>query len=149
MVAETNPSNQSFVVRIPEDHYQEMLAHVIDGYPNEACGALGALNGTVVKHYPTRNAAEHPDDFSIISESDIVHIFNDIDAYDGEMIYYHSHPISEAYPSVRDREWAQRSGYLYVIFSLQYRPEPPYARVFRINAHGEVTEGHIERIPVA
>lgn len=149
MVAETHPSDTSFVVRIPEKIYQEMLAHVVAGYPNEACGALGSLNGTVVKNYPTPNVAEHPDDFSIISESDIVRIFNDIDAYDGEMIYYHSHPISEAYPSPRDREWAKRSGYLYVIFSLQYRPEPPYARVFKIDAHGEVTEGRIERLPNA
>ncbi|EFH85458.1 Mov34/MPN/PAD-1 family protein [Ktedonobacter racemifer] len=149
MVAETHSSSTGFVIRVPETIYQEMAAHVLAGYPNEACGALGSVDGTVVKNYPAQNVAEHPDDFSIISERDIVRIFNDIDAYDGEMIYYHSHPISEAYPSARDREWAKRSGYLYIIFSLQYQPEPPYARVFRIDPRGEVTEGHIERLPSA
>ncbi len=139
MVAEA-----SFVVRVPEAIYREMVAHVLAGYPDEACGALGSKGDLVVKNYPTANAAEHPDDFSIISEADIVRIYNDIDEYDGDMIYYHSHPLSEAYPSERDKEWAKRSGYLYIIFSLQYHPEPAYARVFKIASDGEVTEGKVE-----
>ena len=138
MVAEAN-----FVVHVPESIYAEMVAHVNTGYPNEACGALGSQGDRVVKNYPTANAAEYPDDFSIISEADIVRIYNDIDEYDGDMIYYHSHPVSEAYPSARDIDWAKRSGYLYIIFSLQYRPEPPYARVFKIDSAGGVTEGQI------
>jgi proteasome lid subunit RPN8/RPN11 len=133
-----------FVVRIPESIYAEMIAHVVHGYPDEACGALGSKDDVVVKNYPTTNAAEHPDDFSIISEADIVRIFNDIDEYDGDMIYYHSHPRSEAYPSARDIEWAKRSGYLYLIFSLQYHPKPPSARIFSIAGDGTVTEGKVE-----
>src|SRR5271165_6073680 len=101
MVAETD-----FVVRIPASLYKDMVAHVSAGYPNEACGALGSKGDLVLRNYPTENAAEEPDDFSIISEADIVRIYNDIDAYDGDMIYYHSHPISEAYPSARDKDWA-------------------------------------------
>src|SRR5690348_9710173 len=97
MVIETN-----FVIRIPEKLYQEMVAHVSAGYPNETCGALGSKGEQVVKHYPTANAAEHPDDFSEISEADLLRIYNDIDEYDGNMIYYHSHPLTEAYPSARD-----------------------------------------------
>ena len=139
MVAEA-----SFIVRSPDPIYREMVAHVLAGYPDEACGALGSKGDLVVKNYPTSNAAEHPDDFSIISEIDIVRIYNDIDQYDGDMIYYHSHPRSEAYPSERDKDWAKRSGYLYIIFSLQYHPEPPYARVFKIASDGSVTEGKVE-----
>lgn len=136
-------SDERFVLRIPEAIYQTMVTHILEGYPDEACGALGMKDGLVVKDYPTANAAEQPDDFSIISEADIVRIYNDIDEYDGDMVYYHSHPRSEAYPSPRDIEWAKRSGYLYVIFSLRFHPEPPYARVFAIDADGVVTEGKI------
>jgi proteasome lid subunit RPN8/RPN11 len=139
-------TEEQFVVRIPESIYGEMVAHVLAGYPDEACGALGSKDGVVVKNYPTTNAAEYPDDFSIISEADIVRIYNDIDEYDGDMIYYHSHPRSEAYPSARDNEWARRSGYLYIIFSLRFHPEPPYARVFTIDSAGVVTEGKISVI---
>ncbi len=139
-------ATSDFVVEIPTAIYQEMVEHVSAGYPDEACGALGSVGQRVVKNYPTANAAEHPDDFSIISEADIVRIYNDIDSYDGDMIYYHSHPITEAYPSARDIEWAKRSGYLYLIFSLRLRPEPPYARLFKITPDGTVTEGHIELV---
>jgi len=135
-----------FVVRIPEAIYAEMVAHVVAGYPHEACGALGSKDGRVVKHYPTANAAEHPDDFSIIDPMDLLHIYEDIDEYDGEMIYYHSHPKSVAYPSKRDKEWAIRNKLYYIIFSHQFYPEPPYVRVFWINDDESVVEGKMEII---
>lgn len=136
-------ANAHFVVCIPASVYQAMVAHIVSAYPNEGCGALGSKGSQAVKNYPTANAAEYPDDFSIISEVDIVRIYNDIDAYDGDMIYYHSHPHSEAYPSPRDIEWAKRSGYIYLIFSHRHHPEPPYARIFTIDRSGTVTEGNI------
>jgi proteasome lid subunit RPN8/RPN11 len=142
MVAEVQ--NPAFVLRIPQTIYQEMVAHIVESYPNEGCGVVGSKDGLVVKHYPTANAADEPDDFSIIAEADLVRIYNDVDSYDGDMIYYHSHPRSEAYPSARDKEWAKRSGYLYIIFSHRFYPEPPYVRVFSIDLNGDVTEGKVE-----
>jgi len=119
---------------------------VVAGYPNEACGALGARDDRVVKHYPTANAAEHPDDFSIIDPEELLRIYDDIDVYDGEMIYYHSHPRSEAYPSRRDKDWAKRNKLYYIIFSHQYYPDPPYSRVFLVNEDDSVIEGRIEKV---
>jgi [CysO sulfur-carrier protein]-S-L-cysteine hydrolase len=139
-------AGDGFVVRIPETIYSEMLAHVVAGYPNEACGALGAKDDRVVKHYPTANAAEHPDDFSIIDPEELLRIYDDIDVYDGEMIYYHSHPRSEAYPSRRDKDWAKRNKLYYIIFSHQYYPDPPYSRVFLVNEDDSVIEGRIEKV---
>ncbi len=86
-----------FVVRIPEAIYTEMAAHVVAGFPNEACGALGTKDG-------------------------------------------------RAYPSQRDKEWAKRNKLYYIIFSHQYYPEPPYARVYSINEDDSVIEGKIVRI---
>ncbi len=137
-------ANSQLVVRIPKAIYDEMVAHVVEGYPNEACGALGSKEGRVVKHYPTANAAEQPDDFSIIDPHDLLEIFDDIDTYDGEMIYYHSHPVSEAYPSRRDKDWAKSNQLLYIIFSHRFYPEPPYVRLFQVNQDDSVTEGTIE-----
>jgi proteasome lid subunit RPN8/RPN11 len=137
-------AGEPFVVRIPQTMYDEMAAHVIAGYPNEACGALGCKDGQVVKHYPTANAAQQPDDFSIIAPNDLLDIFDDIEVYDGEMIYYHSHPVSEAYPSRRDKDYAKLSKILYIIFSHRFYPEPPYARVFLVHDDDSVTEGKIE-----
>ncbi len=137
-------AGDSFVVRIPAALYNEMVAHVVADYPNEACGALGSKGGQVVKHYPTANAAEQPDDFSIIAPNDLLDIFDDIEEYNGEMIYYHSHPVSEAYPSRRDKDYAKLSKILYIIFSHRFYPEPPYARVFQVHDDDSVTEGGVE-----
>jgi [CysO sulfur-carrier protein]-S-L-cysteine hydrolase len=140
-------AGKGFVVRIPEAMYTEIVAHIIAGYPNEACGLLASKDGRVVKNYPTVNAAEHPDDFSEIDPQDLLRISYDIDEYDGEMyVYYHSHPRSEAYPSPRDKEWAKRNKLYYIIFSHRYYPEPPYARVFLVNDDEAVVEGRIELI---
>jgi [CysO sulfur-carrier protein]-S-L-cysteine hydrolase len=133
-----------FVVYVPRAIYTEMLEHLVAGYPNEACGALGVLHDRVLKHYPTTNAAEHPDDFSIIDPLDLLHIYEAIDEYDGEMIYYHSHPKSEAYPSKRDKEWAKCNKLYYIIFSHQFYPDPPYVRIFWINDDDSVLEGKVE-----
>jgi proteasome lid subunit RPN8/RPN11 len=140
-------AGEGFVVRIPEAVYTEMVAHIIAGYPNEACGMLASKEGQVVKNYPTVNAAEHPDDFSEIAPQDLLRISYDIDEYDGEMYsYYHSHPRSEAFPSRRDKEWAKRNKLYYIIFSHQNYPEPPYSRVFLVNDDDSVVEGKIELI---
>ncbi len=139
-------TTETFVVRVPRALYNEMQSHIVSAYPNEGCGALGAVDGLAVKNYPTANAAEHPDDFSIIGEADLVRIYNDIDAYDGEMIYYHSHPVSEAYPSQRDKDWAKVSGCLYLIFSHRFYPQEPYARIFSVQSDETVIEGKIDII---
>ena len=140
-------AGEGFVVRMPEAMYTEMVAHIIAGYPDEACGLLASKGGQVVKNYPTANAAEHPDDFSEIDPQDLLRISYDIDEYDGDMYsYYHSHPKSEAYPSPRDKEWAKRNKLYYIIFSHRYYPEPPYARVFLVNDDDSVVEGKIELI---
>ena len=140
-------AGEGFVVRMPEAMYTEMVAHIIAGYPDEACGLLASKGGQVVKNYPTANAAEHPDDFSEIDPQDLLRISYDIDEYDGDMYsYYHSHPKSEAYPSPRDKEWAKRNKLYYIIFSHQYYPEPPYARVFLVNDDDSVVEGKIELV---
>jgi proteasome lid subunit RPN8/RPN11 len=60
------------------------------------------------------------------------------------MIYYHSHPVSEAYPSRRDKDYAKLSKIQYIIFSHRFYPEPPYARVFLVHDDDTVTEGRIE-----
>lgn len=138
-------AGEAFVVRIPGDMYQDMVAHVVAAYPNEACGLLASKDGRVVKNYPTANAAEYPDDFSEIEPEVLLHISFDIDEYDGEMFsYYHSHPKSEAYPSPRDIEWAKRNKLCYIIFSHRLYPETPYARVFSVLDDGTVIEGKIQ-----
>ena len=122
-----------------------MLEHVVAGYPNEACGALGVKNSRVIKHYPTTNAADIP----MISPSStqlICYIFTKISMSTMVIIYYHSHPKSEAYPSKKRQGMGDTQQTLLHHFLYKFYPEPPYARVFWINDDEFVIEGKIELI---
>lgn len=128
------------MVTLPRAIYDAMLAHVLAGYPDEACGILAGEDATnhVREHYPTRNAAaDHGDDprtFSVVASDDLLRIWNAIDAQDWALIaYYHSHPHSPAYPSARDIRYAQGwPGTYYLIFTLQDGPDQPQLRAFLI-----------------
>ncbi|HEX6779988.1 MAG TPA: Mov34/MPN/PAD-1 family protein, partial [Ktedonobacterales bacterium] len=106
------------VVTLPRAIVDEMLEHVQASYPDEGCGVLASVNGQIVKNYRVANAAERPDDFSIIGSEDAVDINNDV--YDNDwdyFAYYHSHTQTEAYPSPRDIEYAHYwPGSYYIIF---------------------------------
>jgi [CysO sulfur-carrier protein]-S-L-cysteine hydrolase len=114
------------VVRVPAATLAAMLAHVEAGYPDEACGVLAGADGTVTAHYATANAAETPRTFSEIGPSELLRIWNEIDANEWQALaYYHSHPETPAYPSPRDVLWSQGwPGTYYIIFSLADRAAP-------------------------
>ena len=133
------------VLALPRDVLAAMLAHVASGYPDEACGALaGDASGRVTKNYPTANASTTPRDFSEIGPSDLLAIWNEIDARDWTMLaYYHSHPESLAYPSPRDILWSHGwPGTYYIIFSFADRAAP-VVRAFLITGE-DVAEYRIQ-----
>lgn len=129
------------VVSLSRAVVDEMLAHVQASYPNEGCGVLAAFNGQIVKNYPATNAAEHPDDFSIIGPEEMLRISTEIDDQDWSFFaYYHSHPQSQAYPSSRDIDYARYwPGTYYIIFSLRDQAHPEL-RIFSVNQDRSVIE---------
>lgn len=136
------------VVTLPRAIVDEMLTHVQASYPNEGCGFLASVNGQIVKNYRVSNAAERPDDFSIISPEDSIAIYNEIDRNDWDFFaYYHSHTQTEAYPSPRDikhsHDWP---GSYYIIFSLRDW-EHPQVRIFTLNKDRNVIEHEVKIEP--
>ena len=138
------------MVSVPRPYYDAMLAHVQAGFPAEACGILAFDPATqqIVHDYPTRNAAadigDDPVTFSIIAPSDLLNIYNEIDAHDWELhAYYHSHPHSPAYPSARDVAYATNwPGVYYFIFTLM-DPAAPQLRAFLVE-DGVIREEVVE-----
>ena len=125
-------------MRIPRQKYDELIAHARSEAPNESCGLLGAVDGQAVDFYPARNAFESPMRFEI-DPQDLFRINGEIEARGQEMVLFHSHPKTEAYPSQTDinrAEWLP--GVLWLICSLA-EPEP-VVRAFEIeeNAVKEV-----------
>jgi proteasome lid subunit RPN8/RPN11 len=124
------------VLEIPRDCYFALVAHALDGLPDEACGLIvGRFGGDLVDRFvPLRNAAAS----SKIYEIDPADWAAAEDAADREKLailgVVHSHTHSSAYPSptdVRQAGMTDPFGVLrYLIVSLKH-PEPSL-RSFRI-----------------
>ncbi len=127
------------MLRLRQDVYQTMIAHVLDGLPLEACGLLATApgDGVVEAVYPCRNAAESA---RIYEVHPLDHLKADRDAEDrGLQIagVYHSHTHTDAYPSPTDVAQAPDPDWHYVVVSL--REAEPMVRSYRI-VDGQVTE---------
>jgi len=95
-----------------------MLEEAIRVFPREACGMLGGSRRRVAKVYPTKNLEKG----NMTYEVDPVEAFNVIKQMREEgnelIASWHSHPMSEAYPSMIDTAKAVDAGLVYVIVSL-------------------------------
>lgn len=117
-------------MRIGSDVIDALIAHARAEAPNESCGLIGAAHGRAADFYPARNAFESPMRFEIHPQ-DLFRINEQIEERGQEMVLFHSHPRTEAYPSQTDinrAEWLP--GVPWVICSLA--AEPPAVRAFEI-----------------
>lgn len=131
------------MLHLPAAIHDEMLAHLLDGLPDEACGLLGGVFGTqdqpcvVDAWYPSPNLAASSRVYTIDPK---VHLRADRDAEDrgSDLIgVVHSHTHTEPYPSPTDVAQAPDPAWHYVIVS--FRLDVPMVRSYRI-IEGEITE---------
>ena len=123
-----------------------MIAHSLEGRPNEACGLLAASNGEIVKVFRMTNASASPLRYSLDPKEQF-------DAYKAleENFWelggvFHSHTRTEAYPSPTDVKRASED-VPYLIVSLMF--EPASIRAFRIIKENWTDDtGEIVEIPV-
>ena len=121
----------------------ELLAHLLDGLPDEACGLIGgqpAPDGgvcTVDSYYPSVNVAASSRVYTIDPKT---HLRADRDAEDrgAEIVgVVHSHTHTEPFPSPTDVAQAPDPSWHYVIVS--FRLGEPMLRSYRI-VDGEILE---------
>jgi proteasome lid subunit RPN8/RPN11 len=120
------------VLRLAKDVYEQMLAHCLDGLPQEACGLLAGPpgTGTAAVCYPTRNVDESARTYTV-DPLEHLRADRDAEARGYEMVgVFHSHTHTDAYPSPTDVEKAPDPGWHYVIVSL--KAGLPAVRSFRI-----------------
>jgi proteasome lid subunit RPN8/RPN11 len=136
------------VLQLARSAYLDLVAHLYDGLPDEACGLLGgrldAGGGEPARaslFYRSPNVAASSRVYTIDPK---VHLRADRDAEDRglEIVgVVHSHTHTEPYPSPTDVAQAPDPAWHYVIVS--FRQGPPVLRSYRIR------EGGIEEEPVA
>lgn len=92
------------MLELPRNCFDEIVAHALDGLPNEMCGlVIGKFGSDRVERFvPLRNAAESP----IFYEIDSAEWAANEDAADREGLailgVVHSHTKTTAYPSPTD-----------------------------------------------
>lgn len=132
------------MLRLAPEAHRLLVAHCLDGLPEEACGLLagpdvgaGAPDVTATRCLPTGNEAASTRVYTIPSR-DLLRA--DRAADDEGLVLlgaFHSHTHTEAFPSPTDVRQAPDPTWRYVIVSLA-RPVP-VVRSFRI-VEGTVTE---------
>src|SRR5215210_9365017 len=121
-----------------------MVAHALEGRPNEVCGLLAGHDADVTHVFRARNKEASPVRYEI-DPADLLRIFREIDDADLEHVgIYHSHTHTQAYPSATDLRLAYYPDALYFIVSL-LDERAPHIRAFRIR-DGEITEEPIDLV---
>ena len=87
---------------LTQDQYDDMLRHVTEHVPLEACGLLAGRNGRVRKVLPVRNQAQSPVRF-VMDPYEQLQAFEWIDSQELELIgIFHSHPAGPEMVSATD-----------------------------------------------
>ena len=96
-------------MRISRQLYDEVVAYARAEAPNECCGMIAASDGRAVSVHPARNAARSPKLRYEMHGQDQYDILMAIDEAGNEIgAIYHSHPRTEAYPSLTDMAWSEQ-----------------------------------------
>ncbi len=133
-------------MRFPKELADRMIAHCLDGRPDEACGLIATKDGGIVDIYPMSNASASPVRYALDPQEQLA-VYKDLDDRGWDLGgVFHSHTRTEAYPSPTDVREA-REEVPYVIVSLA--TEPAVIRAFRIVKESWSDEtGEVEEMPV-
>ena len=127
-------------VRLTQAQLDQMVTQARREAPQECCGLLLGRGDAVEEVFPARNVDETPRTRYVMDPRDELRAFRRMDERGWDLVgIYHSHPETEAYPSVTDKSRARDGenrplfpGARYVIVSLR-EPGNPVVRAFRLD----------------
>jgi proteasome lid subunit RPN8/RPN11 len=123
---------------IPGPIRGEIVAHARDHWPRECCGIIAGNDGNPTGLHRLTNLEPGVSRY-LFDDEEFFKVYWDIENRGEQLLaVYHSHPITVAYPSKTDVEFAAWPEAVYVICSLK-DPDAPVIRGFRI-IDGEITE---------
>lgn len=130
-------------LRIDRVTWDALVAHAESDFPFEVCGFLGIAADGTIRHFPIDNA-ERSMTYYVMDAKQMLRAMREIEDDQLELVIYHSHTHTQAYPSATDIRLAAYPEATYAIVTLQDR-DAPDIRAFRI-LDGEVTERAVELV---
>ncbi|HWH28058.1 MAG TPA: M67 family metallopeptidase [Mycobacteriales bacterium] len=124
---------------LPREMVDAVVAHARRDHPDECCGVIAGRDGAATRVFAMANAERSPTGFAFDSAEQL-RVWREIDDADEEvLVVYHSHTMTEAYPSRTDVRWsANTPGVSWLLVSTR-DPDAVELRSFRIDG-GVVAE---------
>jgi len=110
----------------------QIVAHARRDHPDECCGVIAGTGGVATRLFEMTNAERSPTGF-VFDSAEWLRVYRDVDDADEDLlVVYHSHTMTEAYPSRTDMRWsANTPGTSWLLVST--RSEELEVRSFRID----------------
>ena len=109
----------------------EIVAHARAEAPKEACGLIAGRDASPTRVIRCVNAHPAPITRYSIDPREQLRAFREMEATGEELVaIYHSHPVTQPYPSPTDRAEAHYPDAFYILVSL--RDPTPEVRAFRV-----------------
>ena len=122
-----------------------IVAHARRDHPDECCGIIAAKNGRPSRLFEMMNADRSPTGFEFDSGQWLA-VYREIDDADEEFhVVYHSHTMTEAYPSRTDIRWSLTTPFAHWLLVSTRSPEKVEIRAYTIS-EGVVSEEDL-RVP--
>ena len=126
------------MLTLPREMLDRVLAHARRDHPDEACGVIAGRDGVATRVFEMANADRSPTGFTFDS-AEWLAVYRDVDDADEELLaVYHSHTMTEAYPSRTDVLWSRTTEFAHWLL-VSTRAETDEVRSYVIT-DGEVVE---------
>ena len=130
------------MLTLPREMLDRVLAHARRDHPDEACGVIAGRDGVATRMWEMSNADRSPTGFTFDS-AEWLAVYRDVDDADEDLLaVYHSHTMTEAYPSRTDVLWSRTTEFQHWLL-VSTRADEDEVRSFVIS-DGEVVEEPVE-----
>ena len=119
------------MLELPQAMVDRVVAHARRDHPDECCGVIAGRDGVATRLFEMQNAERSPTGF-VFDSAEWLTVYRDVDDSDEDLlVVYHSHTMTEAYPSRTDVRWsANTPGTSWLLVST--RSDELEVRSFRI-----------------
>jgi proteasome lid subunit RPN8/RPN11 len=127
---------------LSRQHFQQLIQHLEEVYPEEGCGLIAGDNGVVQNIYPIRNRLASNTEYEMDPGEQLAAML-EIDRSEMNLLaIYHSHPFGPSEPSVSDisKAYYPEAAHLIISWDVNHNPT---MRVFSILA-GSIIEQQLD-----